>query len=292
MDQDFNLYSLINEHLDTSLYRELNWTGSFHDYLQILHENPNVARNAFQRIYDMVISYGKDEIPAQKGTLEHYKFFDDPIDNGKDAVFGLHKPCIRLVNFFKSAAHNYGTERRVLLLHGPVGSSKSTIVRLLKKGLEQYSRTDEGALYTFSWNIDGELIPSPMHEEPLLLIPEEARNKVIDALNKNARTTYKLRAGMPVGCKVTLRRDRMYEFLDRLITVALPRVRDFRGVSSKSFDGRGNFAMGLKEQIVFPEIDYDKVDEIRGLDIVICTTAKTNEEAKALLKGFDMPFPN
>jgi large subunit ribosomal protein L5 len=104
--------------------------------------------------------------------------------------------------------------------------------------------------------------------------------------------TFKLREGMPIGCKVTLRRERMYEFLDRLITVALPRVRDFRGLSGKSFDGRGNFAMGLKEQLVFPEIDYDKVDEIRGMDVVICTTAKTNDEAKALLKSFDMPFAN
>ncbi len=102
--------------------------------------------------------------------------------------------------------------------------------------------------------------------------------------------TYKLREGMPVGCKVTLRRARMYEFLDRLITIALPRVRDFRGVSPKSFDGRGNFSMGLKEQIVFPEIDYDQVGEIRGMDIVICTTAKTDNEARSLLRGFQMPF--
>ena len=101
---------------------------------------------------------------------------------------------------------------------------------------------------------------------------------------------FKLREGMPVGCKVTLRRDRMYEFLDRLVTIALPRVRDFRGLSDKSFDGRGNFAMGLKEQIVFPEIDYDRIDDIRGMDIVICTTAKSDAEARALLKGFDMPF--
>jgi large subunit ribosomal protein L5 len=107
---------------------------------------------------------------------------------------------------------------------------------------------------------------------------------------KKSIAGFKLREGMPLGCKVTLRKDRMYEFLDRLVTVALPRVRDFRGVSDKSFDGRGNYAMGLKEQIVFPEIDYDSVDEIRGMDIVICTTAKTNEEAKALLAGFDMPF--
>jgi large subunit ribosomal protein L5 len=104
--------------------------------------------------------------------------------------------------------------------------------------------------------------------------------------------TYKLRAGMNIGCKVTLRRDRMYEFLDRLVTVALPRVRDFRGIPGNSFDGRGNYALGLKEQLVFPEIDYDKIDEVRGMDIVIVTTARTDAEAKALLKGFDMPFVN
>ena len=102
--------------------------------------------------------------------------------------------------------------------------------------------------------------------------------------------TFKLRQNMPIGVKVTLRRDRMYEFLDRLITVALPRVRDFRGVSSRSFDGRGNYALGLKEQLVFPEIDYDRVDTVRGMDIVIVTTAKTDAEARSLLKGFDMPF--
>jgi large subunit ribosomal protein L5 len=107
---------------------------------------------------------------------------------------------------------------------------------------------------------------------------------------KKSIATYKLRDGMTVGCKVTLRRERMYEFLDRLITVALPRVRDFRELSPRSFDGQGNFAMGLKEQLVFPEIDYDKMDRIRGMDIVICTTAQTDDEGKALLQGFDMPF--
>jgi large subunit ribosomal protein L5 len=101
---------------------------------------------------------------------------------------------------------------------------------------------------------------------------------------------FKLREGMPIGCKVTLRRQRMYEFLDRLINIALPRVRDFRGVSPRSFDGRGNYAMGVKEQIVFPEINYDDVDEIRGMDVVICTTARSNEEARALLESFQMPF--
>jgi large subunit ribosomal protein L5 len=104
--------------------------------------------------------------------------------------------------------------------------------------------------------------------------------------------TFKLRKNMPIGVKVTLRRQRMYEFLDRLITVALPRVRDFRGVSGRSFDGRGNYALGLKEQLVFPEINYDQVDAVRGMDIVIVTTANSDAEAKALLKGFAMPFVN
>jgi large subunit ribosomal protein L5 len=107
---------------------------------------------------------------------------------------------------------------------------------------------------------------------------------------KKSIATFKLRENMPIGCKATLRRDRMYEFLDRLINIALPRVRDFRGVPGKSFDGRGNYALGLKEQIVFPEIDYDKVDQVRGMDVIIVTTAKTDAEAKALLRGFSMPF--
>lgn len=107
---------------------------------------------------------------------------------------------------------------------------------------------------------------------------------------KNSIAGFKLREGMPIGVKVTLRGQKMYEFLDRLVTVALPRVRDFRGVNPKSFDGRGNYAMGLKEQIVFPEISYDKVDVVRGMDIIICTTAKNDDEARELLRGFDMPF--
>jgi large subunit ribosomal protein L5 len=101
---------------------------------------------------------------------------------------------------------------------------------------------------------------------------------------------FKLREGMPIGAKVTMRRERMYEFLDRLVTIALPRVRDFRGVPTKSFDGRGNYALGLREQILFPEINYDEVDEIRGMDIIICTTAKTDAEARALLEAFNLPF--
>lgn len=109
---------------------------------------------------------------------------------------------------------------------------------------------------------------------------------------KKSNASFKVREGMDMGCKVTLRGERMYEFLDRLVTIALPRVRDFRGINGKSFDGRGNYAMGLKEQIVFAEIEYDKVDKIRGMDIIICTTAANDEQAKELLRGFEMPFRN
>ena len=108
---------------------------------------------------------------------------------------------------------------------------------------------------------------------------------------KKSIAQFKLREGMPIGCKVTLRRERMYEFLDRLVTIALPRVRDFRGLNPKSFDGRGNYAMGLKEQIVFPEINYDQIDKVRGMDIIVTTTAKTDEEARELLRLFNFPFP-
>jgi len=117
-----------------------------------------------------------------------------------------------------------------------------------------------------------------------------AGQKPVITRARKSIATFKLREGMPVGTKVTLRGERMYEFLDRLITIAMPRIRDFRGVNAKSFDGRGNYAMGLKEQIVFPEINYDDVDVIRGMDIIICTTASTDDEARELLRGFDMPF--
>jgi large subunit ribosomal protein L5 len=116
--------------------------------------------------------------------------------------------------------------------------------------------------------------------------------KPVVTKSKKSIAVFKLREGMAIGCKVTLRRDRMYEFMDRLVTIALPRVRDFRGLNGKSFDGHGNYAMGLKEQLVFPEINYDKIDEVRGMDIIICTTAKTDAEAKALLRGFSFPFIN
>jgi large subunit ribosomal protein L5 len=119
-----------------------------------------------------------------------------------------------------------------------------------------------------------------------------AGQRPVKTVAKKAIAGFKIRKGLPIGCKVTLRKARMYEFLDRLVTIAMPRVRDFRGITGKGFDGRGNFAMGLKEQIIFPEINYDRVDDIRGMDIQFVTTAKTDAEAKALLKAFDIPFAN
>ena len=118
-----------------------------------------------------------------------------------------------------------------------------------------------------------------------------AGQKPVITRAKKSIAGFKLREGMPIGCKVTLRRERMYEFLDRLITIAMPRIRDFRGVSAKSFDGRGNYAMGLKEQIIFPEINYDRIAEVRGMDVIVTTTARTDEEARELLKLFGFPFP-
>jgi len=118
-----------------------------------------------------------------------------------------------------------------------------------------------------------------------------AGQKPVITKAKKSIAQFKLREGMPIGCKVTLRRERMYEFLDRLVTVALPRVRDFRGLNPKSFDGRGNYAMGLKEQIVFPEINYDRIEKVRGMDIIVTTTAGTDDEARELLRLFNFPFP-
>lgn len=117
-----------------------------------------------------------------------------------------------------------------------------------------------------------------------------AGQKVVTTKAKNSVANFKIREGMPIGCKVTLRGEKMYEFLDRLVNLALPRVRDFRGVSADSFDGRGNYALGIKEQIIFPEIEYDKIDKVRGMDVIVVTTAKTDEEARELLRLFNMPF--
>src|SRR5438309_2738630 len=182
---DMSLVSRIAALQDKTSFKELHWDGSFEDYLKIVRENPRVTRTAFQRIYDMILSHGKTEYIDNKKRLIRYHFFHDEPNGGRDAVYGLDVPLMKLVNVFKSAAQGYGTEKRVILLHGPVGSSKSTIVRLLKKGLEEYSRTPDGALYTFYWALDRktdskgqEIYNTPMNEDPLLLIPEDWREKV------------------------------------------------------------------------------------------------------------------
>lgn len=173
-------------------YQELHWDGSFDEYVALVRENPSVTRNAYQRMYDMIMSYGTEEYIDSKKRIIRYKFFRAEQFGGSDAVFGLDIPLMKLVNFMKSAAMGYGTERRVLLLHGPVGSAKSTIARLLKRGVENYSRTPEGAIYTFVWNIPREnepdfptgveIMPCPMHEDPLHLIPKDIRSEFIASL--------------------------------------------------------------------------------------------------------------
>lgn len=190
-----DLLSLVYDMHDVKTFEELAWEGTFKDYLGILENQPQVARNAFQRMYDMILSYGSEDYFEYKKKITHYKFFDDPYDDGKDAIYGLDISLMKLVNAFRSAARGYGTEKRILLLHGPVGSAKSTVVRLIKKGLEHYSKTPEGALYTFTWlkndiddtrNIFGEAteIDSPMHEDPLTLIPHAARQAVLAKINE------------------------------------------------------------------------------------------------------------
>ncbi|MFN9707237.1 MAG: PrkA family serine protein kinase, partial [Planctomycetota bacterium] len=190
---ELDLKQLIRESVDQRQYEAEHWEGTFDQYLGLVQQDPLILRTAHQRLYDMVLSHGVEEVDVDKEKLPRYRFFSDPIEDGRDGVFGLERSLHDLMSMFKAAAHGFGPERRVILLHGPVGSAKSTIVRLLKKGLEAYSRLPQGALYTFSWRVDGEVIASPMNEEPLLLLPREARAKLIASLQKKARTTYRLR---------------------------------------------------------------------------------------------------
>ena len=195
-----DIQSFIEKNYKREDFTHLHWLGSFQDYLEIIDKNPGVCRNSFQRIYDMILSYGHENYTEYKKEITRYKFFDDPFDNGKDAVFGIDVHLMKLVNFFQSAALGYGTEKRVLLLHGPVGSAKSSIARLLKKGLEHYSRTDEGALYTYEWvdTAPTEILGGstnfscPMHEEPLKLVPVEVRSAFLKEINKGHKGKYKI----------------------------------------------------------------------------------------------------
>lgn len=195
MSSPNGIMGMIAQLQDLERFREHHWEGSFAEYLEIVRTRPDVARNAWQRLYDLVLSFGTDTYTEYKKPIIRYRFFDDPFDNGKDAVFGIDVHLMKLVNVLKSAALGFGPEKRVILLHGPVGSAKSTIVRLLKKAVEWYSRTPEGALYTFEWHLpDGQVVSSPMHEDPLRLIPSDMRVQVVEELNKQvgAKARYRI----------------------------------------------------------------------------------------------------
>ncbi|MFN0018956.1 MAG: PrkA family serine protein kinase, partial [Pirellulaceae bacterium] len=182
-----NIISLVAQRQDLEQFRKKNWLGTFEEYLDLVRLQPAVSRNAFERVYDMIMSAGTHVYEESRGERRvHYKFFDDPDSEGRDAVFGLDDTLESFVNALKSAAKGYGIEKRVLLLHGPVGSSKSTIARLLKRGMERYSGTDGGALYTLGWVAEtdtSDIHWCPMHEEPLHLIPERFRDEVLLGIN-------------------------------------------------------------------------------------------------------------
>jgi serine protein kinase len=201
---------------DRKEFAELNWSGSFEDYLNLVRENPRVTRTAFQRLHDMILSFGTEEYIDNKKRLLRYNFFKDEHHGGRDAVYGLDIPLMRIVSVFKSAAEGYGSERRVILLHGPVGSSKSTIARLLKRGLEEYSRTPEGALYTYEWVLPENLqsisgghavFRSPMSEEPLRLVPAEWRDRALVELGINTANEkrVKIEGDLNPACRLIFR---------------------------------------------------------------------------------------
>lgn len=181
-----NILHAMRQQLNLSDYRKKHWEGTFDEYLDIVCKRPEVTRSAYQRLYDMLLSHGTEEVYEQKEKITRYRFFTDFAAQHGDAIFGLDRTLMNLVNTFKAAAKGYGTDRRVLLLHGPVGSSKSTIARLLKKGLELYSRADEGMLFSFAWKMEnGSWSKCPMHEEPLHLVPHELRAGLVARLNEN-----------------------------------------------------------------------------------------------------------
>ena len=203
MANRFDFNNIVSHWQKENPLAKSNWSGTFEEYLDLVKTNPKVTRNAFQRMYDMIVEAGKEDYVDFKKQVVRYKFFDDAKNNGKDAVFGLDVPLMKFVNVLRAAALGYGTEKRVILLHGPVGSAKSTICRLIKKGVEAYSKTDTGALYTFEWvdeknELDGllgkgvKVFPSPMHEEPLTLFPEDLRQQVSDNLNKGQEGTFRI----------------------------------------------------------------------------------------------------
>ncbi len=186
-----SLFEIARATQESARLAATTWEGSLDEYLALVAERPALARNAWQRLLDMIESHGC--VPSkQVGGARHWKLFDDPFDSGRDAIYGLDGTLDEFVMTIRAGARGLGPERRVLLLHGPVGAAKSTIARILKRGLEQYSHSDAGAIYTFAWSLDDEQIPSPMHQDPLLLIPEDARAGIEARLNKKHRGEYHL----------------------------------------------------------------------------------------------------
>jgi serine protein kinase len=203
----------LRSQLDTNEYKKLHWEGSFADYLNIVLETPGVTRSAYQRLYDMILSHGTDDVYENKDKLTRFKFFTEFATRHGDGIYGLDRPLMQLVNTFKSAALGYGTERRVILLHGPVGSAKSTIARLLKRGLEEFSRTDPGQLFSFAWKAtDGTWVKDPMHGEPLQLIPEDHRGTLLGELNEKCKKAH----AYEIRIKGDLSPFSRYEFKTRL----------------------------------------------------------------------------
>lgn len=213
MSVGHSILANVRQQINTDDYRKKHWEGTFEDYLNIVIENPEVTRTAYQRLYDMILAHGTEEVYENKDKMTRYRFFTDFAARHGDGIYGIERPLRQLVNTFKSAAMGYGTERRVILLHGPVGSAKSTIARLLKRGLEEYSRADEGMLFSFAWrNADGSWAKDPMHGEPLQLVPLEHRDRVIEELKSRFKKPYRY----DLQVKGELSPFSRYEYRERL----------------------------------------------------------------------------
>ncbi len=237
------LRSLIAADTLKESYKALHWEGSFDDYLDVVARDPRVVRNAFQRLFDLIVSFGYEDVSDGKDKLKKYNFFKDPNGRGRDAVFGLTRPLMDFVNNLKAAAHCYGVERRVLLLHGPVGSAKSTIVRLLKRGLEWYSQTKDGGLFTFYWKDPEEgLMPCPMSEEPLHLLNPQARERLLEKIAETADIDYPLRVDGDLCPACRFHFSRFMDQFDGDVQKVLEQVlvRRFM-ISEKDRQGIGTF---------------------------------------------------
>ncbi len=191
-DPHSNLFQLVQQQSCLDSHAALHWEGTLEQYLQRVEDTPHLARNAWQRMLGMIESHGA-QAQVGRGRTQRWQLFSDPFNEGRDAIYGLDGPLSELVDVIRAGARGLGPERRILLLHGPVGSAKSTIARLLKSGLERYTHTPQGAIYTFSWHVDGEVIDSPMNQDPLLLIPQDQRADVTKRLNHHLQEEYDLR---------------------------------------------------------------------------------------------------